>query len=69
MPKILVFKKEKVEREFFYKEGNSTVKWTVTQYHAKNERAAPKTHTPNLPEVACIALGTSSGPHLSYRSN
>ena len=45
MPKFLVFKKEKVEREFFYKEGNSTVKWTVTQYHAKNERAAPKTYS------------------------
>ena len=47
MPKFLVFKKEKVEREFFYKEGNSTVKWTVTQYHAKNERAAPKTYSLN----------------------
>ena len=48
MPKFLVFKKEKVEREFFYKEGNSTVKWTVTQYHAKNERAAPKIYPLNL---------------------
>ena len=41
---------------FFHKEGNSTVKWTVTQYHAKNERAAPKTYSPNLPDVACIAV-------------
>ena len=48
--KNLVTKKEKVEWEFFYKEGSSTVKWTVTQYHAKNERAAPKTYSLNLTE-------------------
>ena len=32
----------------FYKEGNSTVKWTVTQYHAKNERGASRTYPLNL---------------------
>ena len=63
MPKFLVFKKEKVERKFFYKEGNSTVKWTVTQYHAKNERTAPKTYT----LLECVGLGTRKPVKMSLK--
>ena len=48
----------------FYKEVNSTVKWTVTQYHAKNERAAPKTHSLNLTGIACLALGEVTKHYL-----
>ena len=39
----------------------NTVKWTVPQYHAKRRELHPKPTSPDLPKIACLALGNSSG--------
>ena len=38
----------------------NTVKWTVPQNHAKRRELHPRPAPPDLPKIACPALGNSS---------
>ena len=50
---------------FFTRRVTNTVKWTVPQNHAKMRELHPRPTSPDLPKIACLAFGNSSGSKLT----